>query len=154
MEREFFMAGVPFEFGAATVTVRGPEEVSVSTGLAYSEQGGKPHNVPSIDVLVDGAKPNDGFRVNLNPDNRSIEVVNYSNKQDPKLGNVVYTLTPEQSRGHYDRIKTAVEQARALKPGENTPILSGSEGEKILGAVEALRHVVRPDGKGGAIIKQ
>ncbi len=148
------MSGVPFShdnYEAASVTVRGPVEVSVWKGLVSSNKGG---NIPSIDVAVDGAKPNDGFRVNLNPENHSIEVVNYSNKQDPKLENVVYTLTPEQSKGYYERISTAVEQARALKPGENTPVLTGSEGEKILGAVEALRHVVRPDGKGGAIIKQ
>lgn len=145
------MSGVPFShdnYEFASVTVRGQEKVTVSKGLG---NGGK-HSI--IEVLVDGAKPNDGFRVNLNPENRSIEVVNYSNKQDPKLKNVVYNLTPEQSKGYYERISTAVEQARALKPSENTPVLTGSEGEKILGAVEALRHVVKPDGKGGAIIKQ
>ncbi len=138
------MTDVPFNEGSAITTVRGPTEVSVWLQGSSKE----------LNVMLDGAKANDGFRVILDPKEKTVQIANYSDKANPKLEQVVYTLTPEQSAPHYERIKAAYSKAREVKEGEKFPVLTGAEAENIQNAVEALRAVVKPDGKGGAIIRK
>lgn len=90
-----------------------------------------------IDIMVDGLKKNDAFRVMLDTDTRAIEALPYIGKDTD--GHYKGNIKTFHDSALADKIEAAWNAAVKLQPGENNPVITGAEVKALAGIVQEVK---------------
>ncbi|MFO0456576.1 MAG: hypothetical protein ACK5ZH_03315, partial [Alphaproteobacteria bacterium] len=105
--------------------------------LHYSTKGTPDRH--EIDLMVDGLKKNDGFRITLNTDTRDIIAVDYIGKD--RAGLYKGTIKTFQDPALASKIEEVWKAAVKLQPGETTPVITGEEAKALAGLIHEVKDV-------------